>query len=269
MKNCVGKVVLITGASSGIGRALAREMARRRANLVLAGRREDRLSALAAELSATGVRAIPCPCDVTRDGELERVVALAVKELGRLDIVVANAGFGVVGDVERLTLDDYRRQFETNVLGVIRTARAAIPELKKTRGSLVLVGSVNGYVSLPGNSPYAMSKYAVRALAEALKLELAPYGVAVTHIAPGFVESEIRTVDNKGFFHVTAKDPIPHWLVMPTDKAARRIADAIISRRRERVITGHGKLVVWLVRHFPSFVYFAMAAMRLKARGQP
>lgn len=269
MKSFEGKVVLITGASSGIGRALAREMARRRASLVITARREDRLHGLAAELSATGARVLPCACDVTRDGDVERAVELAVSELGRLDFVVANAGFGVVGDVEDLSLDEYRRQFETNVYGVLRTAKAAIPALKKTRGSLSLVGSVNGFVALPGNSPYSMSKFAVRALAEALSLELHADGVAVTHIAPGFVASEIRIVDNNGLLHAKQKDPIPSWLVMPTDKAARKITNAIASRRREAVITAHGKFSVFVQRHFPGMVHGLINALRLKARSQP
>src|SRR6185295_3575311 len=111
-----GKVALITGASAGIGAALARELARDGADLVLAARREDRLRDLAREIEATGRNAIVVGCDVTRDGDLERAVAAAVERYGRLDIAIANAGFGVAGPVEGLKLDDFRRQLETNVL---------------------------------------------------------------------------------------------------------------------------------------------------------
>jgi len=121
-----GPVVFITGASSGIGAALAREYARRGADLALAARRTDRLDALAAELSAQGRRALVLACDVTRDGELEAAVARTRDAFGRIDVVVANAGFGVVGPVERLRLEDYRRQFETNVFGVLRTVYATL-----------------------------------------------------------------------------------------------------------------------------------------------
>ncbi|HEX5814554.1 MAG TPA: SDR family NAD(P)-dependent oxidoreductase, partial [Methylomirabilota bacterium] len=147
-----------------MGAALAREFARRGADVVLAARRVDRLDALAQDLERRGRRALAVACDVTRDGDVERAVAAARAAFGRLDVVVANAGFGVVGAVERLTLDDYRRQFETNVFGVLRTVRAALPELKRTAGRLAIVGSVSGHVATPGSSPYAMSKFAVRAL---------------------------------------------------------------------------------------------------------
>lgn len=245
------KVTLITGASSGIGEALAREFHRRGAKLVLAARRLDRLQTLSQELGSTDGRTICVTADVTKEGDLERVVADTIRKFGRLDIVVANAGFGVVGRIERLTVEDYHRQFDTNVYGVIRTVRAALPELKRSKGRLGIVGSVNGFLALPGNTPYAMSKYAVRALAEGLRPELAAEGISVTHIAPGFVESEIRQVDNKGNLHGAAKDPVPAWLRMPAKTAARQITSAIASRRRELIVTAHGKVIVFFFRHFP------------------
>ena len=122
---------------------------------------------------------------------------------------MANAGFGVVGPIERLTLDDYRRQFETNVFGVLRTVFATLAELRRSRGRLVIVGSVSGHVALPNASPYAMSKFAVRALAQALDFELRPTGVSVTLVSPGFVDTELHQVDNRGVRHpeVTPERP--------------------------------------------------------------
>jgi len=133
-----GPIVFITGASSGIGAALAREFARRGADLVLAARRTDRLERLVQELKESRRRAIAVPCDVTRDGDVERAVAAARAAFERIDVVVANAGFGVVGRFERLTLDDYRRQFETNVFGVLRTIQATLAEVKQTRGRVAM-----------------------------------------------------------------------------------------------------------------------------------
>jgi short-subunit dehydrogenase len=184
-------------------------------------------------------------------------------------VVVANAGFGVVGPVERLTLDDYRRQFETNVFGVLRTVQATLPHLKTVRGQLVILGSVAGYVATPGSSPYSMSKFAVRALAEALGHELAPAGVAVTLVSPGFVDSEIRRVDNTGRFQSSSAEPVPGWLLVPTPTAARHIVRAVARRRRDVVITGHGKVVVFLQRHAPWLVAKVVRAFGVRSRPEP
>ena len=248
------KVVFLTGASSGIGESLARVFADEGADLILFARRRERLETLALDIEKKGRRALVCAGDVTKDGDLEAAVARGVEAFGRIDVAVANAGFGIYGSFEKLGIEDYRRQFETNIFGVMRTAWAALPELKKSRGSLVLVGSVNGYISLPSTSGYCMSKFAVRALADALYQELAPEGVAVTLISPGFVSSEIRQVDNLGNYQAQRKDSIPSWLQMPAEKAARQIAGAVARRRREKVITFHGKLFVFLNRFFPGTI---------------
>jgi short-subunit dehydrogenase len=264
-----GPVVFITGASSGIGAALAREYARRGAELALAARRTDRLDALASELQAKGRRALVLACDVTREGDLEAAVARTRDAFGRIDVVVANAGFGVVGPVDRLQLDDYRRQFETNVFGVLRTIYATLDDLKRSRGRLAILGSVSGHLATPGGSPYAMSKFAVRALAEALRHELRHVGVAVTLISPGFVESEIRLVDNEGRLKTDSRDIVPRWLRMGADPAARQIVRAIERRKREAVITGHGKALVFVQRHAPWLMSALVGLSGYRGRGEP
>ncbi len=264
-----GQVVFITGASSGIGAALAREFARAGADVALAARRVDRLEAVAAEIGAAGRRALAVPCDVTAEGDLERAAARARAALGRIDVVVANAGFGVVGPLERLTLEDYRYQFETNVFGVLRTIYATLDDVKRARGRLVILGSVSGHVGLPGSTAYVMSKFAVRGLAESLAHELRPYGVAVTLISPGVVESEIRQVDNRGRWHPGAREPMPKLLVMPAATAARHIVRAVARRQRESIITGHAKLAVWFQRHLPWLVRAAVGRFGLRGDRKP
>ncbi len=254
------RVVLITGASSGIGSALAAEYAARGARVALVARRTDRLEELARTLGAD--RALGVQADVCKDGELERAVGEVLAKFGRLDVVVANAGFSVSGRTESLTLDDYRRQFETNVFGMLRTVYASLDAIKETRGAYALVGSVSGFVSVPGYTAYSMSKYAVRAFAEALTLELAPYGVSVTHVAPGFVESEIRSVDKQGLWRADRKDPVPPWIIVPKAKAAREIADAIDARRAEAIISHHGRLLATLARHAQPLMYGILRAGR-------
>jgi len=220
-------------------------------------------------LTAAGARAIAVRCDVTVDGDPERAVAAARERFGVVDVVVANAGFGVVGPVALLTLDDYRRQFETNVFGVLRTVYAALPDVRRRRGRIAIIGSVSGHIATPGSSPYAMSKFAVRALAEALGHELFRSGVSVTLVSPGFVASEIRRVDNEGVLRDHTRDTVPKFLIMPTDRAARQIVRAIARRRREVVVTGHGKFFVFVHRHAPWFTSAVIRTFGVRSRGEP
>lgn len=246
------KAVLITGASSGIGEELARQLGQAGARLTLTARRGKLLQSLAQKIAAAGkARPLAIECDVTRDGGVERAVAESVRQWGKLDVAIANAGFGVVGPLKALLLEDYRRQFETNVFGVLRTIYAALPEIEKARGNVVIMGSVSGWAAAPGASAYAMSKFAVRALANSITPELRLAGVKVTLISPGFVESDIRRVDNQGKLHAETKDPIPTWLVMSREKAARQILRAVARGKREAIITGHGKFAVAVERFLP------------------
>src|SRR5271169_3608813 len=256
------KSVLITGASSGIGEELALQLAQAGSQLTLTARRVDRLETLAQKIADAGKpRPVVAECDVTRDGDLERAVADAISAFGKLDVVFANAGFGVVAPLKKLALDDYRRQFETNVFGVLRTIYAALPELEKSRGNLAIVGSVAGWISTPGASPYSMSKFALRALAESITQELKATGITVTLLSPGFVDSEIRVKDNYEKLHSTAKDPIPRRLVVPTPVAVREILRAVARGKRERIITGHGKVLVAVERFAPWMLRALTARM--------
>ncbi len=252
-----GKTVLITGASSGIGYALAREMANNGARLVLAARREDRLTGLKESLGPLSENLAISKCDVTIKADLERAVDLAHKNFGDIDIVIANAAIPMHGKFEQLALENYRTEFETNVFGVIQTCYAALADLKKTGGTLVLMGSISGYISSPSSSAYAMSKFAVRAFAEAVRSELADHGIKVVLISPGFIASEIRMTDNLGAFHPEYKDWVPSYLVMPAEKAARQIAKAIAKGKREKFITWHGFGTYWVRQHLP-WLYFLL-----------
>ena len=265
--------MLITGASSGIGEELAWQLGQAGAKLTLAARRKELLERLAQRVVAAGKpKPLVVECDVTHDGDLQKAVAETVRQWGKLDVVIANAGFGVVGPFRKLSVEDYRRQFETNVFGVLRTIYAALPEIEKKRGNIAIVGSVTGWASTPGASPYAMSKFALRALANAITPELRLSGVKVTLISPGFVASNIRRVDNAGQFHEGAKDSVPARLTMPTDKAVRQILGAIARGKREAIITGHGKALVFLERFMPWVIRAVgrkMAAGRGGYRSEP
>ena len=260
------KVVLITGASSGIGEELAWQLGQAGASLTLAARRKERLEALATRIAAAGKpRPLVVECDVTRDGDLDRAVEEGLRAFGKLDIAIANAGFAVIGQLKNLSTEDYRRQFETNVFGVLRSIYAALVEIEKTKGNIVIIGSVAGWGAMPGTSPYSMSKFALRALANSITPELRRVGVKVTLISPGFVDSNIRRVDNEGNLHAGARDAVPPWLVMSTPKAARQILRAVALGKREAIITTHGKILVALERFAPWVI--RAAGRKMAARG--
>jgi short-subunit dehydrogenase len=265
VQNCV----LITGASSGIGAGLAREFAHRGMRVALVARRVAQLEVLAAELRAVGAQATSHGADVTVEGDIARVMG----ELAGLGvtphIVIANAGFGVVGNAGALSLEDYRRQFETNVFGVLRTLHESLEGLRTTRGRFVIMGSVAGYLSGAGSSPYTMSKFAVRALAEALHGDLRPAGISCTLISPGFVDSDIRRVDNQGGLHAHAKDPIPAWLRMKTEDAARVMVRGILRGKKEVIVTTHAKVIVFMARHLPRFTRWVLLRANRGSRPEP
>lgn len=261
-----GKSILITGGSSGIGEEMGWQLGQMGAQLTLMARRTELLQRLGERIVAAGApRPLMLQGDVTHEGDVENAVAQSLNHWGRLEVAVANAGFGVVGSFVQLQLEDYRRQLETNVFGVIRTLRAALPEVQKARGHLVIIGSVAGWVATPGSSPYAMSKFAIRALANSITPELALTGVKVTLISPGFVDSQIRRVDNQGVFQASAPEPIPAWLVVSRDRAVRQILRAVAQGRREAIITGHGRILVALERFAPWAL--RAAGRRMAARG--
>lgn len=251
-----GSSVFITGASSGIGEALARAFALEGARLALAARRLERLESVRQELMPAAAEVLAVPCDVTSRPSLDAAVAQTAEAFGGIDVAVANAGFGVTGFFQDLSTADFRRQFDTNVFGLLDTVYAVLPHLRASKGRLALISSVSGRVGSPGSSPYVASKFAVTGLAASIYYDLRADGVSVTCIEPGFVESKIRMTDNAGRFHEDWNDPVPPWLVVPRDRAARAIVSAIYKRKPEAVITGHGKLAVWSARHFPRTVRF-------------
>lgn len=253
-----GQVAWITGASSGLGRALALEFARQGAHVALSARRVDRLEALVRELQALGRNAAAIPCDVTDEAAVRAAVQSVVAQLGKLDVAVANAGFGISGRIEMLDAAAWRRQLDTNVVGVAMTARYALPQLRQSQGRLVLIGSVSALLPGPGTGAYAASKAAVRSIGETLRVECGGTGVSVTTIHPGYVESEIAQVDNDGHFDASRADKRPARLMWKADRAARVMLRAIARREGDYVFTGHGKLGAFAGQHFPGLVEFAM-----------
>jgi NAD(P)-dependent dehydrogenase (short-subunit alcohol dehydrogenase family) len=236
---------------------------------VVSGRRRERLDEVAHLVEERGVRALALPCDVREEKQQQRAVTQIISALGKLDVAIANAGYSIGGRVATLTADDWRNQLDTNVVGAAITARFALPELKKTRGRLALIGSASAFFSAPGYGAYHCSKHALRALGQTLSIELTGSGVSCTTVHPGFVESEIQQVDRQGHFDASREDRRPSYLMWPADRAARTIVTAIARRRREVVFTGHGKLIAFMGMHVPRLVdaLMSLGPMQSQAEG--
>jgi NAD(P)-dependent dehydrogenase (short-subunit alcohol dehydrogenase family) len=254
MKRLDGGVAWITGGGSGLGAACAAELARRGARIALSGRRVAHLEAVAAPLRAAGAEVRVVPCDVTDEASVRAAVADIVAAWGGIDLLLANAGFAVNGPVATLSVADWRRQYDTNLFGLVACVTHALPSLRARRGRIGLVGSVAAYLPIPGSAAYASSKAAVHLLGHTLRAELAPDGVSVTVLHPGFVESEIGQVDNRGVHHASRPDRRPARLMWPAPRAARVMVDAVLARRAERIFTGHGRIGAFIGRHLPWLV---------------
>jgi clavulanate-9-aldehyde reductase len=187
-----GRVALVTGASSGIGRAVAVALAREGAAVAVAARRADRLDALRAELVSLGARVLVLELDVSDEAACRDAVARTVAELGALDILVNNAGVMLLGSVEGADTEDWRRMMGTNVLGLMYLTHAALPHLLQRRGVLVQMSSTAGRTARAGVAAYNASKWAVNAFSEGLRQEVTARGVRVVVVEPGIVQTELR-----------------------------------------------------------------------------
>jgi NAD(P)-dependent dehydrogenase (short-subunit alcohol dehydrogenase family) len=185
MARLAGKVALVTGATSGIGRAAALLYAEEGASVVLGGRRETEGEALVAEIKGRSGHAVFRSTDVRRRGDADALVELALSTFGRLDIAFNNAGVEAVGSIVDVTDDDYDRVFDTNVRGVVHSVRAQAPAMKAKGGVIVVTSSTAGSRGFAGASLYTASKHAVEGLGRALALELAPWRIRVNVVAPG------------------------------------------------------------------------------------
>jgi short-subunit dehydrogenase len=255
------QVIWITGASSGLGKYMALEFAKKGAKLALSARRVDKLEEVLAQINALGADGIIVPCDILEESEIEKAAQTVFGHYGKLDVAVANAGYGVVGKIEELTAKEWRRQMDINVIGLALTAKYAIPFLKLSKGRLALIGSVAAYIPNPKTGAYGASKAAVRSIGQTLQLELKRTGVSCTVIHPGFVDSDITRVDNEGIYNPEGLDPRPKNLMWPTEKAAQLMVSAISRRKKSFVFTGHGKFIAFIGQHFPIIAAWLIGKM--------
>ena len=191
-ENIEGKVVIITGASSGLGEAAARHLSALGATVVLGARRVDRIEALAKELTDQGGRALAMATDVTRYLEVQRLADIAIQNYGRIDVLINNAGLMPQSPLERRKIDDWNRTIDVNIKGVLYGIAAVLPYMQKQKsGHIINVSSVAGHKVRTGGAVYAATKHAVRVISEGLRQEVKPYDIRTTVISPGAVDTEL------------------------------------------------------------------------------
>jgi NADP-dependent 3-hydroxy acid dehydrogenase YdfG len=190
--NIEGKVVVITGASSGLGEATARLLSAQGASVVLGARRAERLQSLADELTRSGGKALAVTTDVTDHDQVQRLVDAAVQTYGRIDVIINNAGLMPRAPLERLKIEEWNRTIDVNLKGVLYGIAVALPYMKQQKaGHIINVSSVAGHKVGPDYAVYAATKHAVRALSEGLRQEVKPYNIRTTVISPGAVATEL------------------------------------------------------------------------------
>lgn len=250
-----GKVVIVTGASSGIGEATAREFSKEGSKVVVAARRVDRLEALAKEVAAmeTGAEALVVQADLSKLEDIQSLITKTLERFGRIDVLVNNAGFGRLDWLENLDpVKDIQSQFDVNVLGVIQTTRQALPVMIKQRsGHIINMCSMAGLVATPTYTIYAACKHAVHGFSEALRREVKPWGIDVSMIYPGGVTTEFGS--HAGIKRKTAATT-PRFLLLTAAQVGREVVNLVHRPRAMRIIPWLWTFTVWMNRNLNSFV---------------
>jgi short-subunit dehydrogenase len=255
------KTVIVTGASSGIGRETAIAFARADTNLVLASRNEAALNELAAEVLPQVQRVLVVPTDVTQRSAVDAMVQQAAREMGSIDILVNNAGVGLNALLAEGSMTNIRRLFEVNVYGALHCIQAVVPYMKQQgRGQIINVSSVAGKIATPRNGAYAATKFALTAISDALRLELADYGITVTTVFPGITDTPFG--DN-----VLKEVDVPPVPGIVRGVSARRVANAIVRaarwEKREVYVTVTDRMAVGLKHVTPWVVDWGMRTFYL------
>jgi short-subunit dehydrogenase len=245
-----GKVVIVTGASSGIGEATARQFGREGAKVILAARRVDRLEVLAQEIVSlnTGAETLVLQADLTKLDDIYKLVNETMAKFGRVDILVNNAGFGRLDWLENLDpVKDIQAQFDVNVMGVIQTTRQVLPIMMKQRsGHIINMGSMAGLVGTPTYTIYAATKHAVHGFSESLRREVKPWGIDVSMIYPGGVVTEFT--QHAGIKRKT-KASTPKALLLTADQVGEAVVQLVRSPRAMRILPWAWTFTVWMNRN--------------------
>jgi len=228
------QVVIVTGASVGIGAALARRLAREGARVVLSARSEDKLMSLAQELGED--RTLVVPTDVARPEQCERLVSRAVERFGGIDILINNAGFGVYGLVEETSWEHFREMWEVNFFGAVRCTLAALPHLKARRGVVVNISSIAGKIPIPYMTGYCATKFALNAFSDGLRMEVMRAGVKVVTVCPGRVRTEFHVAARREGKNLPAVFQGDARSGIAAEQVVRATLKAVRRKRREVVL---------------------------------
>lgn len=257
------KVVLITGGTSGIGKALAFAFGREGAKVAISGRNQQNLDQTSQELSAAGIDNLAVNADVSVEEQCQRMVQETVQKYSRLDVLINNAGISMRALFEDLDLDVLRKVMDINFWGTVYSTKYALPYIKQAKGSIVGISSIAGYRGLPARTGYSASKFAMHGFLETLRTELLYSGVHVLLACPGFTASNIRNTALAANGQQQGETPREEEKMMSAEEVAERILKATIQRKRDLVMTTQGKLAVWVNKLFPSLadklVYNVMA----------
>ncbi|MFO7658312.1 MAG: SDR family oxidoreductase [Bacteroidales bacterium] len=248
------KVVIITGASSGIGLATAREFASRGSKVVLAARSEDTITEVEKELRQLGHEAMAVKTDVTRIEDCKNLIDRTLERFGRIDILINNAGISMRALFITTDINVLKKLMDVNFWGTVYCTKFALPHLIKSKGSLVGISSVAGYHGLPGRSGYSASKFAMHGFMETLRIENLKNGLHVMILCAGFTKSEIRK-------HALTSDGSPQGFtpreeekMMMPEKVAKKLIKAIKRKKRIKILTIEGQLIALLQRIVPYVV---------------
>lgn len=249
-----GMVIIITGAASGIGKALSLECARRGAILSLADRNAEQLQKVHDELKERDVEVLSTETDITRENECKMLIENTINKFGCINVLINNAGISMRALFEEVDLDVLRRVMAVNFWGSVYCTKYALPELLKSHGSVVGVSSVAGYKGLPGRTGYSASKFALQGFLEVLRIENMKKGLHVLIACPGFTSSNIRNTALSRDGSAQGESPLDEGKLMKAEDVAMQICEGIQKRKHRIIMTTQGKMTVLLNKFFPKFM---------------
>lgn len=246
------KIVLITGASSGIGRAMAFAFGREGAKLVICARNADALDAVSWELRQANIDVLALTADVSIESDVKRLIEQTIARFGRLDVLINNAGITMRSMLIDTDPAVIQKVMDVNFMGTVYATRYALPHIQQTKGSIVGISSIAGYRGLPVRSGYSASKFAMNGFLEALRTELLYSGVHVLTACPGFTASNIRFSALDAHGQVAGETVRDEESMMSADECAGHILRAVKTRKRELILTTQGKFIVFLNKWLPA-----------------